>query len=465
MVALLTATMNPLPEAIAQGDCEASAEVCFSDSSNTTTSPEIGNAPPAAEEPPKDSSTTEPVVEEISQDENEVTAETYTDEQSILAEGITADLKARRLTRPVGNNALQKIRELKLLQPNHDYSVNGENYLANIYLSIGRVALRRGDITRAERNIAAAQRLNGNSRKARALAAAIATKKEALLKDAEETVDPTDPAASLSTQLTTTAIDVTAKPATKSEPEPASKTDNRKIANGNARSNFFAPVMLAIPAGKFVMGSESGANDEKPVHEVAVEAFSISKYEITLEQYAVFATDIGVAAPQFDSSDSTRPMVNVSWPEAVAYARWLGEKTEKAYRLASEAEWEYAARAGTRTPFFTGDDIIGSANCVGCGGEWDDKQTAPVGSFPPNQFGVFDMHGNVWEWVQDCWTDDYSTRGALAEAVELEGCTRRVLRGGSWYNDSDYARSSYRGNEIPGYRDEGVGFRVVHEGL
>ena len=109
--------------------------------------------------------------------------------------------------------------------------------------------------------------------------------------------------------------------------------------------------------------------------------------------------------------------------------------------------------------------MLEAANCVGCGGQWSGKSAAPVGSFQPNDFGLFDVHGNVWEWVHDCWSDNYNGRSKSAASIEREGCGRRVLRGGSWYNDADYARSSYRGNEMSNFRDAGVGFRVLREGL
>lgn len=434
------------PALIAQDDCEAGAEVCFSVGGGSQT----GSDNQAADESGGNDLAAVPA----SIDDTEVTTETYSPRQAALADGITADLKARRLTLPPGDNALQKIRELKALQPYHDYSVNGETYIANIYVSLGRVAYDRGNIERARRNLAAAQKLNANARGAATLESQLL----ALDDDSRATgVDQSE------------SRDSAAVPETVIETEPATQsgedTGNSVLPALTDQTGFFAPVMVAIPAGKFVMGSESGAEDEKPVHEVIVNAFSMSRYEITLEQYSVFAADTGAALAQFKRDDATRPVVHVSWQDAVAYAQWLGEKTGKLYRLPTEAEWEYAARAGTRTPFYTGDDISGLANCVGCGGEWDDKQTAPVGSFPSNQFGVFDMHGNVWEWVTDCWTDDYSGRGSDAAAIEMENCSRRVLRGGSWYNDSDYARSSYRANEVPDYRDEGVGFRVVHDGL
>jgi len=223
--------------------------------------------------------------------------------------------------------------------------------------------------------------------------------------------------------------------------------------------------MVAVPAGNFLMGSELGAEDEKPVHHVVLDAFSISKHEVTMQQYRVFALETGRPAPQYVEDEGNLPVTNVSWHDADAYTRWLSDRTKRVFRLPTESEWEYAARAGTTTRYSTGESLINAANCVGCGGQWSGKSAAPVGSFQPNDFGLFDVHGNVWEWVHDCWSDNYNGRSKSAAAVETEGCGRRVLRGGSWYNDADYARSSYRGNEMSNFRDAGVGFRVLHEGL
>ena len=130
-----------------------------------------------------------------------------------------------------------------------------------------------------------------------------------------------------------------------------------------------------------------------------------------------------------------RPVINVSWDDAQAFVGWLSQETGESYRLPSEAEWEYAARAGTETRYSWGDEIgTNRANCDGCGSQWDDRQTAPVGSFPPNPFGLHDMHGNVGEWVEDCWNDSY--RSAPADGIAwLSGdCDRRLSRGGSWWS-------------------------------
>jgi formylglycine-generating enzyme required for sulfatase activity len=126
---------------------------------------------------------------------------------------------------------------------------------------------------------------------------------------------------------------------------------------------------------------------------------------VTFEEYAKFATAVGRKLPEGEGwGTGNRPVINVSWKDAVAYAEWLSEQTGKRYRLPSEAEWEYAAGAGTETKYWWGNEVgINRANCDGCGSQWDNKQTAPVGSFDANPLGLYDTAGKVFEWVQDCW--------------------------------------------------------------
>ncbi len=129
-----------------------------------------------------------------------------------------------------------------------------------------------------------------------------------------------------------------------------------------------------------------------------------------------------------------RPVINVNWDDAQVYVRWLSTMTGKEYRLLSEAEWEYAARAGTKTAFYWGDEIDKeNANCYRCENEWSKVKTSPVGSFKPNPFGLFDMAGNVWQWVQDCWHEDYNGAPIDGSAWKTGDCEKRVVRGGSWY--------------------------------
>ncbi|MGH7827733.1 MAG: formylglycine-generating enzyme family protein [Candidatus Binatia bacterium] len=161
-----------------------------------------------------------------------------------------------------------------------------------------------------------------------------------------------------------------------------------------------------------------------------------------------------------------RPVIYVSWQDARNYAAWLSEQTGKRYRLPSEAEWEYVARAGTETAYWWGNDLInGMANCAESGSQWDFEQAAPVGSFKPNLFGLYDTAGNVWEWVADCWHESYegAPDNERVWGKEKGGdCSRRVLRGGSWVREPDFLRSSFRRSSTD-MRRHGIGFRLARD--
>jgi formylglycine-generating enzyme required for sulfatase activity len=227
------------------------------------------------------------------------------------------------------------------------------------------------------------------------------------------------------------------------------------------------PMMIVIPAGKFVMGSslsELGRNDnEGPQHEVVIpQPFAVSKFEVTFDEWDACVA-FGNCAQVSDSSwgHGTRPVINVTWEDAQQYVAWLSEITGKAYRLLTEAEWEYAARAGTTTAYFWGDDIgEGNANCAGCGSQWDSHQTAPTGSFSANSFGLHDMHGNTWEWVEDCYQRTYNGAPTTGSAWISGDCINRVVRGGSWIDRPADLRSARRGGYSPVTRDDSIGFRI-----
>ena len=231
------------------------------------------------------------------------------------------------------------------------------------------------------------------------------------------------------------------------------------------RSGGEGPEMVVVPAGRFRMGCLSNdgdcSGDEKPVHEVTVaRPFALSVHEVTFEDYDRFAYPNKVADRGWGRG--LRPVINVSWDDAQEYVEWLSSQTGATYRLPSEAEWEYAARAGTATKYHWGNDVgANRANCGGCGSQWDIKQTAPAGSFAPNRFGLYDMHGNVWEWAQDCWNSSYA--GAPSDgSPRLQGeCGERVLRGGSWGNDPRFLRAAFRYGFTAGSRSDVVGFRVA----
>ena len=230
------------------------------------------------------------------------------------------------------------------------------------------------------------------------------------------------------------------------------------------------PEMVVVPAGAFSMGSpasEEGRDaDEGPVRRVTIaEPFAVGRYEVTFAEWDACAAAGGCGRYRPDDKGwgrGDRPAIYVSWNDAKAYVRWLSKKTGEFYRLLSEAEWEYAARAGTATRYSWGDEVgRNRANCRGCGSRWDGESTAPVGSFAANGFGLHDMHGNVWEWVEDCWNRLY--RGAPSDGTAWTAgvCSRRVLRSGSWFKVPKVLRSASRiwlGTSI---RNDDYGFRVA----
>jgi formylglycine-generating enzyme required for sulfatase activity len=221
------------------------------------------------------------------------------------------------------------------------------------------------------------------------------------------------------------------------------------------------PEMVVVPAGSFIMGSPDGLghNDERPQHPVTIpKAFAVAKFELTFDQWDACAAQ-GWCIPLGDVG--ARPVISVNWHDAQQYVAWLSRLTGKPYRLLTEAEYEYAARARTQTAYPWGDNIgKGNANCNDCGSKWDNMQTAPVGSFSPNAFGLYDMEGNVWEWVQDCYQEDYNNVPTDGTADTADDCSRRVLRGGSWYDYPENLRSASRSGYAPASRDTIVGFRV-----
>ena len=236
------------------------------------------------------------------------------------------------------------------------------------------------------------------------------------------------------------------------------------------RSGGEGPEMVVVPAGSFLMGApadeEGRDHDEGPVHRVTIDApFAVGVYEVTFAEWdrCVRAGGCGGYRPDDEGwGRGRRPVIHVSWKDAQAYVAWLSGESGAGYRLLSEAEWEYVARAGSETAYSWGNSIgRNRANCDGCGSRWDDKQTAPVGSFQANAFGLYDVHGNVWEWVEDCWNDSYAGAPTDGSAWEQGNCDARVLRGGSWSNTPWFLRSANRNRYATGYRIDLVGFRVA----
>ena len=243
------------------------------------------------------------------------------------------------------------------------------------------------------------------------------------------------------------------------------------------------PKMVVVPSGSFTMGSpnnEEGRYDiEGPRHRVNIGyPLAVGVYEVTFSEW--YACVNAGGCDRFPDDEGwgrgNRPVINVSWEDAQSYVRWLSARTDHRYSLLSESEWEYVARAGTDTPFYFGSTI--STDQANYDGDYtygtghkgldstghkglDRGMTVPVGSFSANGWGVHDMHGNVWEWVEDCWNDSYGGAPADGSAWELGNCGVRVLRGGSWDNEPWDLRSALRFRNSAVYRDSGNGFRVI----
>jgi formylglycine-generating enzyme required for sulfatase activity len=230
--------------------------------------------------------------------------------------------------------------------------------------------------------------------------------------------------------------------------------------------------MMIIPGGEFTMGSPPAEQQAEAQHRVTIATpFAVSKFEITFDDWNACVSDGGCdnIRPNDEGWGRGRhPVIHMSFDTAKTYVTWLSRKTGKPYRLLTEAEWEYAARAGTTTTFAFGDTLSpGSANynasTDGSGPSEENRQkTMPVGSFQPNAFGLHDMHGNVSEWVEDCFHNDYSEKAPTDGSAWVEGnCTGRVLRGGSWEDSDAELRSAARVGEYRYNSSYTDGFRIA----
>jgi len=206
------------------------------------------------------------------------------------------------------------------------------------------------------------------------------------------------------------------------------------------------PLMIAVPAGRFTMGSDRHRPNEGPEHPVTIDSpFAIGVYEVTLREWDACLREGGCRFSPKANDNQDLPVSNLSWDDAHEYTAWLSSRTGQDYRLPTEAEWEYAARAGTGSDFWWDGEVgENNANCKDCGSEFDGQGPAPVGSFKPNPFGLYDVHGNLWEWTMDCVNRSYQDAPTNSEAWLRGDCLGRILRGGSWNLGSDYIRVSRR---------------------
>ena len=236
------------------------------------------------------------------------------------------------------------------------------------------------------------------------------------------------------------------------------------------KGNINEPKMLPIKAGTYNRGSAEN-EDEQPIRKVHINAFNMGAYEVTFAEYDQFAATVQGKLPDDNGwGRGKQPVINVSWDDATAYAQWLSEQTHKHYRLPTEAEWEYATRASSTSAFTWGDNI--STDLANYDGNYSYngspkgaylKRTLSVNSFKANAFGLFNVHGNVWEWVQDCYQKNYQQAPVDGTAFESANCAARVVRGGSWLNRPHDLRSAYRNWIDPSQRGSNLGFRLAQD--
>jgi formylglycine-generating enzyme required for sulfatase activity len=237
-------------------------------------------------------------------------------------------------------------------------------------------------------------------------------------------------------------------------------------AGGNTfRDCPTCPVMARVPAGSFVMGYGAREREAMPAHPVSIHAFALGQYPVTAGEWKACMADGGCSSmPPMSQPEDRTPVYNLSWDDTQEYISWLSRRTGKRYRLPSEAEWEYAARAGTTTPYWWGvQPGTFMANCADCGGHQDPRRPLPVDSFGPSPFGLSDMLGGVAQWVADCWFPNYTGAPSNGTARDSRGCLKRVLRGGSFRSMHDDITATARGNYDAPVRYIVNGFRVARD--
>jgi formylglycine-generating enzyme required for sulfatase activity len=226
------------------------------------------------------------------------------------------------------------------------------------------------------------------------------------------------------------------------------------------------PIMIALAPGTFEMGNNHSDPSERPAHAVTIgQSFALAKYPVTVEQWNACVAASACAPLASDNSHAPNaPVHDVSWDDAQQYLAWLTKISGKPYRLPTEAEWEYAARGGTKTRYWWGDDFrTGKVNCKDCGQPWHEDGPANVGTFAANPFGLYDMGGAVWEWVSDCWHSTYKNAPNNGRSWNEPYCQAHVIRGGSWLDGASYMLSSTRFKYDANVRYTANGFRVARD--
>ncbi len=250
------------------------------------------------------------------------------------------------------------------------------------------------------------------------------------------------------------------------EPEPV-YVDRADAFRDRLKSGGYGPTMIKVPAGTFRMGGASSivSPDEVPRHEVNVGSFMVSVYEVTFAEYNRFAKATGRRQPSSSGWDlKTHPVIDVSWDDTLAYTKWLSKETGMRYRLLSEAEWEYVARAGTTTSYWWGiKPGVGNAHCFDCKSDFSTSKPARVGTYKPNAFGLYDTAGNVFEWVHDCYHRNYKDAPNDGSVWEGGDCDVRVVRGGAYRSPANSMRVENREKFKSGRGQYNVGIRVARD--
>ena len=375
---------------------------------------------------------------------------------STLLSGAAEDLARDRLTSPAGNNAWEKYQAVLEMLPGHKEASAGLDSVIGRYVTKFDGSLRDKAFDKADEYMS---RIRG----VWVDAAVLSSLEERLSasRQAEQRRQEQEAKRLAARRQEQEAKRLAAEEAERRRQEQeakrlaaeeAERRRQEQRVDRTFRDCAECPQMVVVPSGSFMMGSPGGEGigDERPRrHRVRIDyRLAVGVYEVTFAEWDACVSAGGCGGYRPDDEGwgrGNRPVINVSWKDAQSYVRWLSNKTGKSYRLLSESEWEYVARAGTTTRYNWGNEIgHNRANCDGCGSRWGDEKTAPVGSFRANAWGLHDVHGNVWEWVADCWNGSYTGAPADGSAWERGDCSRRVLRGGSWVIDPWILRAAYR---------------------
>lgn len=422
-----------------------------------------------------------------------------------LAKAAEADIAALRLTKPVGNNALEKIGEMEKLQANNALARALTNQLAEKYKDLTLNAIKANQFDKAQDYIETLNAIKPGYSVSQGLPAELATKKQQyeeaqkrLLAERKRREQEAEKArkreeAERKRREKEAAVIAAVKEAkTAIAANQFTKADGaisklKQLAPSHSelltiemsyekakreynRLTRYVGKMVTIPSGSFMMGCSPSdndcENDEKPRHRVTINAFKLMESEVTFAMWDKCVSAGGCSQKPKDEGwgRGNRPVINVSYDDITKqFIPWLNRTTGQRFRLPSEAEWEYAARAGTDTKYSWGNSVgRNNANCQrNCNDNFNN--TAPVKSFSPNQYGLFDMHGNVWEWTADCWNKNYNSAPSNGIAWTRRYCSRRVVRGGSWNRKPWFMRASHRLGYSSGYRRLAHGFRLAQD--